>query len=291
MLGICKNHRCANNTMCKAGNSDYYCEPIGCNGLPPVENINVTSFTSQVLWGFGDMLNYICMQTFYTDTNVTCLSSGNWSEFSCNNIQWCSHTRVCSVSETTEFWLRRRESTEYQKIYCSDTAGPAVTLLHNNMASTPAYIRDPNSCALIPASDPSALGMGYTDFEKIRIKLYRNSALYENDYTNSTYEFQNFGRAGDCYAGNDSSVCGVIGRFIINTRGTGLRVKSTVQWKTWGNNGVMNITRSEDGHVIEGYCGGNCGGCEPDGVILFEVDHNDAPPIESAVWPICKFPL
>ncbi|ESO94687.1 hypothetical protein LOTGIDRAFT_176702 [Lottia gigantea] len=107
-------------------------------------------------------------------------------------------------------------------------------------------------------------GQGYTDFQKVRLKLFPvHIKTYLLPFTNSTYTPQYYGHATDCYAGNNSHECGVLGKFIINTQGTGLRIKPSINWKTYGFNGVIaNITRSYDGNYIEGYCGGQCGGCE-----------------------------
>ncbi|ESP00631.1 hypothetical protein LOTGIDRAFT_157913 [Lottia gigantea] len=294
--GVCEHHKCPNDTVCKPDNANYYCEPVGCIGLPPVADINMTSFTVKALWAFGDIVEYACLRGFFPKSNATCLASGKWSNFTCYYLKLCGETGNCEPRKTTDYWLYSTLLHDYYKIFCRATPakGPFLSLNETNMASFPAFTRYQNSCEPIEATiqDPD---MGIAEFSKIR--LVPNKPIIDKEkifdhYVNYTQKIQKFGLAGDCYAGNDSSECGVIGRFLINTRGTGLRVKPSVQWKTWGVNGViMNITRSDDGHMIEGFCGGNCGGCEPDGDILLEIDLLDTPLFESAEFLICKFPL
>ncbi|ESO90635.1 hypothetical protein LOTGIDRAFT_163835 [Lottia gigantea] len=296
ILRTCKNHQCPNNTVCKENNSGFDCQPIGCTGIPQVPNINVTSFTSKVLWDFNEVVEYACIRGRFAATNVTCTSNGFWSNVDCIQYTKCSNTRICSEMQSKDFWLYLSTFNSRRKVFCSFTgisnAAMYISLPEYNTASTPIYTRNGTSCELIEATDPSTFSMGYTDFKKIRNIISGKIKTTGRMYANSSFSLQDYGRAGDCYAGNDSDVCGVIGHFIIDLRGTGFKINSTAKWKTWGTDGVIqNITWSDDGRVIEGFCGGNCGGCEPDGELVLEADYTDQPANDSAELPICKFPL
>ncbi|ESP01666.1 hypothetical protein LOTGIDRAFT_172515 [Lottia gigantea] len=287
MLDGCKHHQCPNNTMCKANDHvGYECQTIGCNAIY-VNNINHTSFSRKPLWNFGETVEYACTRGYFTADNATCLTSGMWSSFTCQRYLQCGDNDVCSVVENKHYWIYFNETQKLHKIYCDN--GASLTLLEYNTATTPAVIRGVGSCALI---FDIMKGQGYTDFQKVRLKLFPvHIKTYLLPFTNSTYTPQYYGHATDCYAGNNSHECGVLGKFIINTQGTGLRIKPSINWKTYGFNGVIaNITRSYDGNYIEGYCGGQCGGCEPDGKLYLEADPNYTPPFESAELPICRYP-
>ncbi|ESO96737.1 hypothetical protein LOTGIDRAFT_176549 [Lottia gigantea] len=292
MMGVCKDHNCPYNTLCVVEDDNYTCIPLGCL-IPQIDNINVTSFYSKLLWNFGEVVEYACEQGFFTRTNATCLSTGQWSDFQCTAFSKCGDNSVCGLQEEKFYWLLLIATETRQKVHCKNAIGPSILLAEYNMASTPAYKRTAGSCDLIPEPEPQAHDMGYTDYQMTRVILNPLSTKINSPgFSNSTYSLQDFGKAGDCYAGDNSSECGVIGRFIINTRNTGYKVKTSVKWKTWGTAGVIaNITWSPDGHVIEGYCGGNCGGCEVDGKILLESDPDFTPLFESAELSFCRFPL
>ncbi|ESO97309.1 hypothetical protein LOTGIDRAFT_159332 [Lottia gigantea] len=293
MMGGCKNHLCPYNTLCVTEGGSYTCIPRGCGGLPQVYNINATSFYSKLLWNFGEVVEYACIQGFFTRTNATCLSTGLWDNFQCTAFSQCDDDGICRKKSENFYWFFLPATMTLQKVHCTVGVGPSVLLENYNMASTPAYTRRHGKCILIPHQDPMSYNMGYTDFQMARLILFPLQIKIDSQmFGNTTYTRQDFGKAGDCYAGFDSSVCGVIGRFIINTRGTGFKIKESVKWKTWGIAGVFaNFTRSPDGHVIEGYCGGNCGGCEVDGILYLEHDPFFTPPFESAELPFCRFPL
>ena len=83
-----------------------------------------------------------------------------------------------------------------------------------------------------------------------------------------------YGDGGACF-GDNQGECSHSGRFMINLNGTGLRVKPTVKWKSSGwspNYAIMvNFARSPSGQEISADCGGHCGYCTVDSLVLEQV--------------------
>uniref|UniRef100_A0A0X3NSN5 A disintegrin and metalloproteinase with thrombospondin motifs 1 n=1 Tax=Schistocephalus solidus TaxID=70667 RepID=A0A0X3NSN5_SCHSO len=68
-----------------------------------------------------------------------------------------------------------------------------------------------------------------------------------------------YGTAKSCSA----LACGR-GQFVINLAGTGFSVSKETQWRSSQTVALSSIRRYTDMTLVEGTCGGNCGGCWPD---------------------------
>ncbi|KAK6175221.1 hypothetical protein SNE40_013729 [Patella caerulea] len=299
LFGSCENHVCPNNTVCQVEGPDHSCAVVGCHGYPNIQNMNITSFDAKSLWFFNETVLYACKAGYYPSLNATCSMAGTWSLFECLPFTGCEKRIVCGgdITAEGEYWVFIATLNAWVKVYCrSGLHGQFITLHDINTFSTPIFLKDPVTCVQVPVTTklPS---MGYTDFQKARVLIFHKKINRDNfRYSNSTFKRQNFGSAGDCVdndVNDTNSDCGLIGRFVINTNRTGLRIKSSVTWETWGVGGrVGNITRSQDGHRIEGYCGSvvGCGGCQPT-ELLIELDPNYTPPLDSATLMNCKAPV
>ncbi|KAK6175222.1 hypothetical protein SNE40_013730 [Patella caerulea] len=297
LFGSCENHVCPNNTACQVEGSHYSCVVVGCHGNPDIQNVNITSFETKSLWFFNETVLYACDAGYYPSVNVTCSMAGTWPPLECLPFNECEKRRVCGGYATVggEYWLFSETLGGWVKIYCRSVHNREHVTLHGiNTFTTPTFLKDPITCD--PVVNPNLPRMGYTDFQKARILMSQIRIKIDVDafhYSNSTFKRQNFGSAGDCVdndVNDTNSDCGLIGRFVINTNGTGLRIKSPVTWETWGDGGrVGNITQSLDGHRIEGYCGSvvGCGGCQPTELLL-ELDPIYTPPFDSATRIKCK---
>ncbi|KAK6177732.1 hypothetical protein SNE40_015776 [Patella caerulea] len=293
LFGSCENHVCPQNTVCQTDGPRHTCVVVGCHRTPNRENVNVTSFEAKSLWLLNETVLYPCQAGYYPSSNATCYTNGTWSPFLCQPFTGCRKRIFCVdfIGVEGEYWIFSRQMNSWIKAFCppSEYNGDFITLHDINMFSTPIFFKDPQTCAQIP-TDSKLPSMGYTEFQKIRFSSYKMMMDVDNFlYSNSTFHRQNFGSAGDC-VNDTTSDCGLIGRFVINTNGTGLRIKSSVTWETWGVGGrVGNITRSQDGHRIEGYCGSvvGCGGCQPR-ELLTELDPDYTPPLDSATLVKCK---
>ncbi|KAK6175224.1 hypothetical protein SNE40_013732 [Patella caerulea] len=298
LFGSCKNHVCPSNTVCQVEDSSHACVVVGCHGNPDIQNINITSFEAKSLWFFNETVLYACEAGYYPSINVTCSMAGTWSPFDCLPFTGCERRSVCSGNATAEgeYWVFSRKLGDFVKTYCSSENEVEYVTLHGiNTFSTPIFLKDPVTCVQVPVT-PKLPSMGYTDFQKAGVGLFQKRLYIDAfRYSNSTFTRQTFGSAGDCVdndVNDTNSDCRLIGRFVINTNGTGLRIKSSVTWETWGVGGrVGNITRSQDGRRIEGYCGSvvGCGGCRPT-ELLIERDPNYTPPLDSATLIRCKAP-
>ncbi|KAK6175259.1 hypothetical protein SNE40_013758 [Patella caerulea] len=296
LFGSCENHVCPNNTICQVEGSNYSCVVVGCNGNPDIQNVNITSFEAKSLWLFNETVLYACEAGYYPSLNATCSMTGTWSPFECLPFHGCGQRSICGGNSTVEgeYWVFSRSLDAWVKTYCRSGASVEFLTLRNiNTFSTPIFLKDPITCAQVHA-DPLLPSMGYTQFQKLRVFVFQKKLRGDIfRFSNSTFRKQPFGSAGDCVdndVNDTNSDCGLIGRFVINTNGTGLRIKSSVTWETWGVGGrVGNITRSQDGHRIEGNCGSvvGCGGCQPT-ELLIEVDPNNTPPLDSATLIKCK---
>ncbi|KAK6175257.1 hypothetical protein SNE40_013757 [Patella caerulea] len=295
LFGSCENHVCPNNTVCQFEGPDHSCAVVGCHGNPDIEYVNITSFDAKSLWLLNETVLYACVAGYYPTLNATCSMNGTWSPFKCVPFNGCENRGICGGNATAEgeFWIFSRDLLAWVKTHCrAGFNGKYITLNEINTFSTPILLKDPITCAQVPA-DPVLPTMGYTNFQKMRVFYFQRIYVDNFAYANSTFTKQNFGSAGDCVdndVNDTNSDCGLIGRFVINTNGTGLRIKSPVTWETWGVGGrVGNITRSQDGHRIEGYCGSvvGCGGCQPTELLL-ELDPNYTPPLDSATHFKCK---
>ncbi|XP_046582985.1 A disintegrin and metalloproteinase with thrombospondin motifs 9-like [Haliotis rubra] len=109
---------------------------------------------------------------------------------------------------------------------------------------------------------------GVTDYQKIRIHP-STMTVVTTDTTfasgNKTTPLQ-YGEAEDCYS--YTSGCKKIGTFHINTLGTRMRFKNDLTWDVKSDGFkplVQNITRQQNGAIIDVVCGGWCGGCRPKG--------------------------
>ncbi|KAK6194714.1 hypothetical protein SNE40_000295 [Patella caerulea] len=299
MLGSCRDHDCPHNTRCEERGRDFTCVTVGCTGLPSTNFVNSSSFLIKPLWVIDETILYACEVGYYPSVNATCTSSGTFSAFVCKAFTACSHLAKCHKSvEAGEYWFHIKKMGGRVKSYChSGSSPPFITLSGYNTASTPGYLPDPinGGCEVSPIDPTIYQQVGKTDYQKTRFRSSSGTLnIGGNSFSNTTQNYQRFGIAGDCYSGNITSGCPAIGYFIINTTGTGLRIKSSMQWRTWGVDGrIENITRLDDGLVIEGRCGGgvsegNCGGCEPDGNPTLEFDPTYTPDFESATMPYCK---
>ncbi|KAK6177708.1 hypothetical protein SNE40_015756 [Patella caerulea] len=296
LFGSCENHVCPQNTVCEIDDSRHACVVVGCHGTPDRKHVNVTSFEAKSLWLLNETVLYACEAGYYPSHNATCFTNGTWSPFLCLPFTGCKRRSFCVdfIGVEGEYWIFSRQLDSWVKVYCSsEFNGEFVTLHDINTFSSPIFPKDPNTCAQVP-TDSKLPSMGYTDFQKVRVSFFYEKIGVDNfRYSNSTFNKQNFGSAGDCvdnYVNDTNSDCGLIGRFVINTNGTGLRIKWPVTWETWGEGGrVGNITRSQDGHRIEGYCGSvvGCGGCQPT-ELLIELDPDYTPPLDSATRVACK---
>ncbi|KAK6176561.1 hypothetical protein SNE40_014823 [Patella caerulea] len=293
LLGSCENHACSNNEVCQVEGKQHSCVVVGCHGNPDITNINITSFEAKSLWYFDEIVLYACEAGYHPSINATCSTNGTWSPFKCVPFARCNQRSVCENSSAEgEYWFYVRSLKSWIKSYCRSTlSGGFITLNEMNTFSTPAYKKDPDTCM---QTDFVAPDIGYTDFQRIRVNMVdKQLAVNLFLFSNSTYNRQTFGRAGDCVdndVNDTASDCELTGRFVINTNGTGIRIKSSVTWETWGVGGrVGNITRSQDGNLIEGYCGSvvGCGGCQPT-ALYFEADPNYTPPSDSATFIKCK---
>ncbi|KAK6175226.1 hypothetical protein SNE40_013734 [Patella caerulea] len=296
LLGSCENHVCPNNTVCQDEVSNHACVVVACHGNPDIKHVNITSFEAKSLWFVNETVLYACEAGYYPSLNATCSMAGTWSPFKCLPFNGCEQRTLCGgyAAAEGEYWIFSMTLHAWVKIYCSSGHnGKFITLYHINTFSTPIFLKDPTTCAQVPVT-PNLPSMGYTDFHKVRVQFLQKKIDVDNfRYSNSYFTRQTFGSAGDCVDNdvNDTdSDCGLIGRFVINTNGTGLRIKSSIAWEMWGVGGrVGNITRSQDGHRIEGYCGSvvGCGGCQPT-ELLIELDPNFKPPLDSATLMKCK---
>ncbi|KAK6175223.1 hypothetical protein SNE40_013731 [Patella caerulea] len=298
LFGSCENHVCPNNTVCRVEGPNHACVIVGCHGNPDIQNVNIASFEAKSLWFFNETVMYACKAGYYPSLNATCSVAGTWSPFECLPFNECDKRRVCGGDATAEgeFWVFIETLGGWVKTYCrSGNNIEYVTLYDINTFSTPIFVKDPVTCDQAPVT-PKLPSMGHTNFQKARVLLLQMKIKVDTfRYSNSNFTKQNFGSAGDCVdndVNDTNSDCGLIGRFVINTNGTGLRIKSSVTWETWGVGGrVGNITRSQDGRRIEGYCGSvvGCGGCQPTELLL-ELDPNYTPPLDSATFFKCKAP-
>ncbi|KAK6175274.1 hypothetical protein SNE40_013771 [Patella caerulea] len=295
LFGSCENHLCPNNTVCRVEGPNHSCVVVGCHGYPDIQNVNITSFEVKSLWLFDETVLYACDTGYYPSLNATCSMSGTWAPFECLPFSGCEKRSMCGGDATAEgeYWFFSGTLGAWVKTYCNSLShAKYITLYHINTFSTPIFVKDPITCAQVLA-DPALPEMGYTNFPKARVNSFQRIIVNNFRYSNSNFTKQNFGSAGDCVdndVNDTNSDCGLIGRFVINTNGTGLRIKSPVTWETWGIGGrVGNITRSQDGHRIEGYCGSvvGCGGCQPT-KLLIELDPNYTPPLDSATLIQCK---
>lgn len=102
-------------------------------------------------------------------------------------------------------------------------------------------------------------------FHKIRIDP-QTSLIHRDDFTfaDTIGNHVRYGRAGDCYSA--ASKCHR-GRFQVDLTGTGLRVRSDIDWEPWGSpkipQRILKYRKSPDGTLVYGECGGSCGGCQP----------------------------
>ncbi|XP_048581714.1 uncharacterized protein LOC5511228 isoform X2 [Nematostella vectensis] len=106
---------------------------------------------------------------------------------------------------------------------------------------------------------------GTSRFNKIRIDP-SSGLIHRDDFTFSFHTGNpvKYGRAGDCFSA--ASKCHK-GRFNIDLTGTGLRVRSDIEWEQWGSpkipHRLLSYRKSDDGTKVFGECGGSCGGCTP----------------------------
>ncbi|KAF7637600.1 GON domain-containing protein [Meloidogyne graminicola] len=106
------------------------------------------------------------------------------------------------------------------------------------------------------------INQGLTRFNKIRVDLH-NMKINPNDFTFALTEYGSpvaYGTAGDCYSMSDCPQ----GRFSIDLRGTNFKIVEDLEWIKQGHRTSLKIERLENNSIINGLCGGYCGGCTPD---------------------------
>ncbi|KAK6165623.1 hypothetical protein SNE40_022516 [Patella caerulea] len=294
VFGSCAHHDCLLHQRCEeGGNSEHTCVPIGCGSPPDIPFINRTSFGGKVLWQFNEIVAHVCSVGYYPSTNVTCMENGNWVNFTCEPFRTCANIKKCHANpNNTEFWLRPfTDHSQTIKIYCqfSEKATAHITVKQPNRSVMSGMVRSSNdSCDATVPPVPPHQNVGETQFSKVSFRVVNMFIKPRNHiYANITLHKQSYGSAGDCYASNDT--CGVKGEFVINLTGTGIRLNSSVEWETWGVEGrIEYLNRSDDGLVVQGACGGSCGGCKPKTKLFIEPDPNYTPPDDSAaISPNC----
>ncbi|KAK6175368.1 hypothetical protein SNE40_013845 [Patella caerulea] len=294
VLGPCANHDCLLHQRCQDdGNSEHKCVPIGCGSPPDISFINKTSFGGNALWQFNETAKYACSVGYYPSINVTCKDNGNWADFTCKAFRNCPDIKQCyAVPNNNEFWFRMYSDSRRMKVFCDFYEGNRayITVNELNKSVMSAMVRKlKNSCNATTNSSQPHPDVGETRFEKVRLFVSQKILHQSNqDYASSTLKEQAYGRAGDCYALNDT--CGVKGEFVINLTGTGLRVSSSAEWETWGTVArIEYLNRSDDGLIVNGACGGSCGGCKLKTDLFIEPDPNYIKPDDSAaISPICE---
>ncbi|KAK6175369.1 hypothetical protein SNE40_013846 [Patella caerulea] len=293
-LGSCANNDCLLHQRCQdEGNSEHTCVPIGCGSPPDISFINKTSFGGKTLWQFNETAEYACSVGYYPSTDVTCMDNGNWTDFTCKPFRNCPEIKKCyAMPNSNEFWLMPFSGSQMIKVYCrfTEKSRPYITVNELNKSVMSAMVRDlNNSCDATTTSIQPHPDVGETRFQKVRLFVGQKILHQSNqDYASSTLKEQAYGRAGDCYALNDT--CGVKGEFVINLTGTGLRVSSSVEWDTWGTDArIEYLNRSDDGLIVNGACGGSCGGCKLKTDLFIEPDPNYIiPDVSVAISPICE---
>ncbi|ESO84428.1 hypothetical protein LOTGIDRAFT_176151 [Lottia gigantea] len=233
------------------------------------------------------MVEYVCEPGYFPSINPVCTEDGTWSEFVCSPYFKCSEIRKCNDSmEEKDYWLYAADYQTRVKLFCIWGVGAFVSLQHSNMGSFLEYTITGTDCATSPLDNPETKGAGTTEFQKIKLQIPQGYKIivYIHFVTNSSLKPTYYGSAKDCYPKDNG--CGVLGKFVIDTRGTGFKFPDSLTWKTVGISAVIgNITRSMGGHVITGFCGGDCGGYEVDetgnGTHL-QIDINDMPPFKTA---------
>ncbi|ESO97257.1 hypothetical protein LOTGIDRAFT_159280 [Lottia gigantea] len=292
LLGACKHHSCPNNSICRELPDSFMCEVIGCTAVPQNDFVNVSSFEAKALWGFNEMVQYACQSGYLPSKNPICTEKGEWSDFFCKRISLCYQVYSCNQTDE-DYWLFYTTSQTLIKIYCKKGSGSFISLNYRNMATFPGYTRAEGSCEKTTLDTSAESGVRITEYQKIRLDLGTFKVFTDTRrFSNSTLTSLNYGVARDCYARGEDT-CGALGKFVVDTRGTGFRFTDSLAWTTVGLSPIIiNITKTMDGHVITGYCGGHCGGCvinETGSGAVLEVDLNDMRPLESAVIPFCQF--
>ncbi|ESO81964.1 hypothetical protein LOTGIDRAFT_170500 [Lottia gigantea] len=283
-LGNCNQHNCSNNTYCEEDIMGFSCIPFGCMGVPSSENVNTTSFTSKLLWNLNESVLYVCNRGYYPSQNVFCEYTGNFTTFICKPFEKCFDIRECNpTAEEGEFIIYSSKISAWLKLFCQNMYGAYITLVYNNFATFRAITRSNSTCQHVEL-DPSTIGAGETNFHRLRYLLANGKIkTFSSFYQTTTHTRQEFGSAGDCYVRDNSSQCGVLGYFRIDFRDTGLRIAPTTTWELYGNDSaIVNITKSYDDQVIEGHCGGNCGGCRAGQYINVEAYPYYVPQMEFA---------
>lgn len=116
---------------------------------------------------------------------------------------------------------------------------------------------------------------GLTKFRKVRVDLPR-MAIVRDDFTFAKSDpFGKeiaYGSAGDCFSMHYGGTCRR-GHFKVDLTNTGLRLKSSTEWKAIGfppGIEMHEYKKSKDGTLVSAQCGGWCGKCRPVGEMLLE---------------------
>ncbi|ESO95475.1 hypothetical protein LOTGIDRAFT_160628 [Lottia gigantea] len=293
----CQYVTCPSNTLCVAKETGENCEVIGCTGIPNVENINADAFNQHILWEFNEIVNYPCAPLYRPNANVTCNIDGNWPEFECVPISSCDEVAYCDrTAVSNEYWVYVIPLDQTMKVFCEielrmDTVS-YITLINNNTATTPIYTRGYGCEKVDTGSYYSTVGT--SSISKVELRTNTMTVALVSGYIQSSLSSQLFGHAADCYASIPPDACGVIGKFEIDFRGTGFKVRNDTTWEAKSSGFVHNITRSFNDSVVVGYCGGEtnrvCGGCKPKNNKLYiDYNHWDNIPVSAAKKPVCQY--
>ncbi|XP_041370826.1 uncharacterized protein LOC121384483 [Gigantopelta aegis] len=154
-------------------------------------------------------------------------------------------------------------------VYCHlmNTKAPKeyITLKHTNRGEHPNI--ETVNCKYDTVSRYAKLS-GKTSFYKVRI-IIETMVVVSDDYTfakTTGYKAIPFGHASDAYNWHrdlKKSKCGPVGKFVIDMRGTGLKVDDNLSWLPLGSLQYGSWFRSNDNAVVHINCGGFPGSCKP----------------------------
>ncbi|XP_033733684.1 A disintegrin and metalloproteinase with thrombospondin motifs gon-1-like [Pecten maximus] len=269
-------------------NTSYYYITDGNSVLEPIKDCEDPPTEAGVSWVTGT--NYLGSRRQYSCvgarlprvSDVQCLTTGNWTLMSdfCRDLESCEDVQTCSSTNADATYLLYPPVLGGQgvQIYCHNMAADPkayVTLFEENMSRNDFSLRT----WTFPCSFVDRDGDATAHFNKINVNL-EDMSVDRADFTfadtcqeTSDRSIPGFGEAAACsfdYAYRDYRQCPAPGVFIINTGGTGLKVRSDCTWSDGGGYGsrVEPVVWSSDGLKVQTTFDGWCGSFKPDTIYL-----------------------
>ncbi|XP_069118012.1 uncharacterized protein [Argopecten irradians] len=268
-------------------NTSYFHIMHGNSILEPIKECGEPPAELGVFWAVGT--SYLGSRRQYSCdgdrlprvSGVECLSTGNWSLMSdfCKELESCEDVKTCSIANVDATYLLYPPVLEGHgvQIYCHNLATDPkayVTLFEENMSRNDYSLRT----RTFPCSFADRDGDATARFHKINVNL-TDMSVDRADFTfadtcqETDSPIPRFGEAAACsfdYEWRDYRQCPAPGFFIINTEGTGLKVRSDCTWSDNGAYGVRlePIVWSSDGLKIETTFDGWCAALNPEAIYL-----------------------